>query len=199
MLESTAHSPVNSLHITQQEMQARVSRFQDLKPLPVQSADDVPQAARDVVYARELLSVIGLDGDRKTAINTAAPIVGAGGMTMTLARCPPGQGPGLHIHKDTYETFTVLEGKFEVIWNEGGKNSMVLERFDTISLPPQVYRAFTNVGATDGLLQVIITGGVHDMNDIAFAPQEAARLDAIAPRARQTFEELGFRFQGGGL
>lgn len=199
MAESKEPVAAKSLHVTPHEMQSRVSRFGDLKPLPVQSAHDVPQAARDVVYARELLSVIGLDGHRKTAINTAAPIVGAGGMTMTIARCPPGQGPGLHIHKDTYETFTVLEGRFEVFWNEGGEQSMVLERFDTISLPPQVYRAFRNVGSADGLLQVIITGGVHDMNDIAFASQEAERLDAIAPQARQTFEALGFRFQGGGL
>ncbi len=199
MTELTQRAPVKSLHISSQEMGSRVSRFDDLKPLPVQSSHDVPQAARDVVYARELLSVIGLDGHRKTAINTAAPIVGAGGMTMTIARCPPGQGPGLHIHKDTYETFTVLEGRFEVVWNEGGENSMVLERFDTISLPPKVYRAFKNVGTTDGLLQVIITGGVHDMNDIAFASQEAERLDAIAPQARKTFEELGFRFQGGAI
>jgi mannose-6-phosphate isomerase-like protein (cupin superfamily) len=187
--------PMQSLHISRQDMEARVSRFHDLKPLPVQSARDVPQAARDVVYARELLSVIGLEGHRKTAINTAAPIIGAGGMTMTIARCPPGQGPGLHIHKDTFETFTVLEGTFEVIWNQDEQHSLVLERFDTISLPPKVYRAFRNVGATDGLLQVIITGGVHDMNDIAFSSQEAARLDAIAPQARKTFEELGFRFQ----
>lgn len=140
MVESTAHSPVKSLHITQQEMQARVSRFQDLKPLPVQSADDVPQAARDVVYARELLSVIGLDGDRKTAINTAAPIVGAGGMTMTLARCPPGQGPGLHIHKDTYETFTVLEGKFEVIWNEGERTRWCWSALTPFPCPPGLPR-----------------------------------------------------------
>jgi quercetin dioxygenase-like cupin family protein len=199
MAESTECVPAKSLYMSEPEMQARVSRFQDLKPLPVQSAQDVPQAARDVVYARELLSVIGLDGSRKTAINTAAPIVGAGGMTMTIARCPPGQGPGLHIHKDTYETFTVLEGRFEVSWNEGGQNAMVLERFDTISLPPKVYRAFRNVGTTEGLLQVIITGGVHDMNDIAFAFHEGERLDAIAPEARKTFEELGFRFQGGAL
>lgn len=174
---------MQSLHIPPHEMQARVSRFADLKPLPVQSSRDVPQAARDVVYARELLSVIGLDGHRQTAINTSAPIVGAGGMTMTIARCPPGQGPGLHIHKDTYETFTVLEGRFEVIWNAGGQDT-------------KVYRAFRNIGTTDGLLQVIITGGVHDMNDIAFSSQEGARLDAIAPQARKTFEALGFRFQG---
>ena len=35
-------------------------------------------------------------------------------MPMTLAVCPPGQGPGLHNHVKTYETFTVLKTRFEV-------------------------------------------------------------------------------------
>ena len=105
---------IPSRHISVQDMSKRVSRFNQLKPLPVQVANQVPQAARDVVYARQLLSVIGLEGTAKTPINAAAPIIGAAGMTMTLARCPAGQGPGLHNHKDTYETFTVLEGRFEV-------------------------------------------------------------------------------------
>ena len=31
---------------------------------------------------------------------------------MTLAKCPVGQGPGLHNHLATFETFTVLEESF---------------------------------------------------------------------------------------
>ena len=74
-------------------MEHRISRFKDLKPLPIQRPD-IPEKARDVVYARQLLSVIGLDGDERSPINAGAPITGAAGMTMTLAVCPPGQGPG---------------------------------------------------------------------------------------------------------
>src|SRR5688500_3090936 len=98
-------------------MENRISRFKDLKPLPTQSPD-IPEKARDVVYARKLLSVIGLP--ETTPINSGAPIIGAAGMTMTLAVCPPGQGPGLHNHVQTYETFTVMKGRFEVTWNADG-------------------------------------------------------------------------------
>ncbi len=185
---------IPSRHISAEEMARRVSRYEQLKPLPVQASNQVPQAARDVVYARQLLSVIGLEGTRKTPINSSAPIIGAAGMTMTLARCPAGQGPGLHNHKDTYETFTVLEGRFEVRWNDQGQDRLELNRFDTISIPPGVYRAFRNIGDSEGLLQVLITGGVHDMNDIAFSAQAAQQIDAVSNTARGVFEDLGFRF-----
>ena len=125
-------------------MKDRISRFTQLKPLPIQNPS-IPEKARDVVYARKLLSVIGLDGDA-SPINAGAPIVGAAGMTMTLAVCPSGQGPGLHNHVKTYETFTVLKGRFEVRWNDDGSGSAILELYDTVSFPPGVCRAFRNVG-----------------------------------------------------
>ena len=183
--------------ISQQQMEQRVARYRTLEPLAIQQDNAVPQGARDVVYARKLLSVIGLEGSAKTPINSAAPIIGAGGMTMTIAVCPPGQGPGLHSHRATYETFTVLTGTFEITWNDKGENRLVLEQFDTISIPPGVCRAFRNIGAVEGTLQVIITGGVHDMNDIAFSVQAAEQIAAASPAALARFKEAGFRFDAG--
>ena len=108
-------------HITNEAMANRVSKFKTLKPLSIQKDTNIPLEGRDVVYARQLLSVIGLDPkEGSTPINSGAPIVGAGGITMTLAKCPPGQGPGLHNHVNTVETFTVLEGRFDVCWNDDG-------------------------------------------------------------------------------
>jgi quercetin dioxygenase-like cupin family protein len=176
------------------EMATRVSRFRDLKPLPTQAADEVPLAAKDVVYARKLLSVIGLDDSGATPISSGAPIRGAAGMTMTLAVCPPGQGPELHSHVKTYETFTVLRGRFEFRWNDDGRDSVILDELDTISIPPGVCRAFRNVGETEGIVQVLITGGVHDMTDIDFARHIAGKLEAIDPQARAYFERQGFTF-----
>jgi quercetin dioxygenase-like cupin family protein len=176
------------------EMAARVSRFRDLKPLPTQVAEDVPLAAKDVVYARKLLSVIGLEDSSATPISSGAPIRGAAGMTMTLAVCPPGQGPELHSHGKTHETFTVLRGRFEFRWNDDGRDSVVLDEFDTISIPPGVCRAFRNVGDAEGIVQVLITGGVHDMTDIDFACHIAAKLEGIDPKARAYFEQQGFTF-----
>ena len=185
---------MKTIELTQAEMAQRVSRFKDLKPLPTQADDAIPLAAKDVVYARKLLSVIGLPDSSATPISSGAPIKGAAGMTMTLAVCPPGQGPELHSHLNTYETFTVLRGRFEVRWNDDGGERLVLEELDTISVPPGVCRAFRNVGDAEGILQVLITGGVHDMTDIDFARQIAAKLEAIDPAARAYFENAGFTF-----
>ena len=173
------------------DMEKRISRYRALKPLPIQNAD-IPEKARDVIYARKLLSVIGLE--ETTPINQGAPIIGAAGMTMTLAVCPPGQGPGLHSHRQTYETFTVLKGRFEVTWNADGSGRAELELYDTVSFPPGMFRAFRNIGDEEGILQVIITGGVHDMTDIAFSARAKAQIEAVGPGLSAEFEKAGFTF-----
>ena len=185
---------MKTIEITPEEMERRIARFRALKPLPIQQDPDIPQDANDVVYARALLSVIGLGADAETPINAGAPIAGAAGMTMTLAVCPPGQGPSLHAHQRTFETFTVLKGRFEVTWNDDGGGRVELGAFDTISVPPRVNRAFRNIGGEEGVLQVLITGGVHDMTDIDVAPRVAARLDAIAPGVKEKFQAKGLTF-----
>jgi quercetin dioxygenase-like cupin family protein len=187
---------MNTIRISAKEMEQRVARFSALKPLPIQSNSTVPLAALDVMYAREIYSVIGLDGDVKTPINSGAPIRGAGGMTMALAVCPPGQGPGLHAHRDTYETFTVLKGRFEVSWNDEGEDTTILEELDTISIPPGVFRAFKNVGTENAMLQAVITGGVHDMNDIEFAAHARRTIESVGSGLSGEFEKVGFRFAG---
>lgn len=185
---------MKTIRISAQEMAKRISRFAQLKPLPIQNAS-IPEKARDVVYARKLLSVIGLE--TKTPINAEAPITGAAGMTMTLAVCPPGQGPGLHSHRQTYETFTVLKGRFEVTWNDDGSGRAELELYDTVSFPPGVCRAFRNIGAEEGILQVVITGGVHDMTDIDFSENAKQDIEAVRPGLAAEFEKAGFTFTAG--
>ncbi|HEY3076175.1 MAG TPA: cupin domain-containing protein [Burkholderiales bacterium] len=186
---------MKTITISGSDMQKRIARFKDLKLLPIQQSD-IPLAARDVVYSRKLLSVIGLEG-AQTPINVGAPITGAAGMTMTLAVCPPGQGPGLHAHRQTYETFTVLKGRFEVSWNDDGSESAVLELFDTVSFPPGVCRAFRNIGGEEGILQVLITGGVHDMTDIDFSEDAKRRIESVGRGLSKEFEKAGFSFTAG--
>ena len=65
---------MKTLKISKEEMLKRVSVFKDLKPLPIQLDKNIPQEGKDIVYARELLSVIGLDpSEGKTPINPGAP------------------------------------------------------------------------------------------------------------------------------
>jgi len=187
---------MKTIRISKAQMEKRISRFEKLKPLPIQNSS-IPEKARDVIYARKLLSVIGLEENAQTPISAEAPIRGAAGMTMTLAVCPPGQGPGLHSHRQTYETFTVMKGRFEVTWNDDGSGRAVLELYDTISFPPGVCRSFRNIGDGEGMLQVIITGGVHDMSDIDFSAQAREEIEAVRPGLAAEFEKTGFTFTAG--
>jgi quercetin dioxygenase-like cupin family protein len=188
---------MKTIDISPAEMAERVSRFRALKPLRAAESLDVPLAAKDVIYSRQLLSVIGLGGGSDTPVNQGAPIQGAGGMTMTMAVCPPGTGPSLHAHQQTWETFTVLQGRFEIRWNDAGEHRIELDRFDTISVPPGVCRAFRNIGDEEGILQVLITGGVHDMSDIDFPEATARELAAFGAGVVEAFKERGLTFTAG--
>lgn len=115
------------------------------KPLyPYYPQPKFRQEILDLIYARKLLPVVGLEGDANTPVSDAAPIRGAAGMTITYTICPPGQGPSLHAHDRTFESRAVCRGRLEVRWGDTGEHSVVLEEFDTISVPPKVCRAFRN-------------------------------------------------------
>jgi len=185
---------MKSVRKTAEQMAPRIARFAELQPLEVQKTSPLTTEAMDVIYSRKLMSVIGLEGGVSTGINSGAPITGAGGITITLAACPPGTGPSLHAHVATYETFTVLQGKFEFQYNDDGSGRSTLEKFDTISLEPGVVRAFRNVSDEEGILQVIISGGIHDSNDIDFSPVVEEKLRSFGDEAVDYFADKGFTF-----
>lgn len=188
---------MKTAHLSPEDMEKRIARFRKLVPLPIQLDSSIPQPALDLIYSRKLLSVIGLSQPAGAPLGVGAPIRGAAGITMTLAVCPPGQGPSLHAHRKTFETFTVLRGRFEVRWNDDGGAAAVLEELDTISVPPGVCRAFRNVGDGEGILQVIISGGVHDMADIAIAESVGAEIEAMGPGLLEKFQATGLTFDAG--
>ena len=188
---------MQTIEIPAQDMQSRIARFAELRPLPVQSNPNIPQAADDLIWAREILPVIGAAGGKSTPMSVQAPIQGAGDIRLAFTVCPPGQGPTLHAHGGTFETFTVLEGRFEVSWNDNGADSAVLERFDTISVPPGVCRAFRNVGESDGILQVIASGDMSNPNDVDYPESTAAEIEAIGPGILDEFKRTGLTFTAG--
>ncbi len=163
------------------EMESRIARFDQLSELAVQKQTEVPQEVMDIIYSRKLMPVV-TRADPNSPFGSIAPIVDAAGITITLAICPPNTGPSLHSHKKTFETFTVMQGRFEFTWGEQGEHATILSRFDTFSVPPDVYRAFRNVSNEEGILQVIITGGVHDSKDIVFPRKTAEQIRAHDPR-----------------
>lgn len=166
----------------------RIAKFDQLRPLPHMTSSGLPQSALDLLYARTILPVITDAQD--TVVAAGAPIAGGGGMTMGFAVCPPGQGPGLHRHSSTYETFVVLDGELEYVWGRDGEHTIVLGKYDVVSFPPGVYRAFHAVGDSPAVLLALITGG--DQDDIVNAASVGQALDELGCRAGA--EALGFRF-----
>jgi len=185
---------MKTIELERVDIDQRVARFSDLRPLDIQQDESIPLKAKDLIYSRKLMSVVGLSGNEKTPINSSSPIVGAGGITITYAVCPPGTGPSLHAHQKTFETFTVVEGTFEFSLNDDGSEKVTLEPFDVISVPPKVNRCFRCISDKDGVLQVLISGGVHDLSDIDMAPSVGEKLAEYGEEVRSRFEEVGFTF-----
>jgi uncharacterized RmlC-like cupin family protein len=174
-------------------IEGRVARFDALAPIAAQTDAEIPQSALDLIYARRLLPVIGREGT-DTAIAAGAPVRGAGGITITYALCPPGQGPGLHAHRATFETFTVLKGEFEIRWGDEGEQQVTLGLYDVISVPPGYSRAFRNISDEEGMLQVVISGGVHDAHDVVIPPVIARALQQESPRLHEKMAASGITF-----
>ena len=85
---------------------------------------------------------------------------------MFVSVCPPGQGPCLHSHDLTYETFMVLEGTFEFHLGDEAQEKVVLNKWDVFSCPPGMYRGFTNVSDEDSVLLTFVTGEVNARDDV---------------------------------
>ena len=179
------------------EIDERVARFGRLEPMSTMKGNDrVPLAARDIIFARKIMPVVLEKTD--SPFGNQAPVYGAAGMTMFISVCPPGQGPALHAHVKTFETFTVLDGTLEFSLNDDGGEKIVLNQWDTFSCPPGVNRGFRNVGAQDAVLLTVITGGINDRNDIGLPPAIARQIEAVDPNALEVFKtKMGLRFDAG--
>ena len=161
---------------TKEEIEARVSRFSELQPMS--TANDlawVGQEAMDVFYARKLMPVI-LD-DTKNPFGNQAPIIGAAGSTMFVSIMPPGQGPCLHSHNGTFETFMVLDGTIEYHIGEPVAHVITLNKWDVLSCPPNVYRGFHNVGKTDAVQLTVITGAGEGRDDVSMPDSIAKKVE----------------------
>ncbi|HEV8616537.1 MAG TPA: cupin domain-containing protein [Methylomirabilota bacterium] len=178
---------------TKDELEKRVSRFNALEPMS--TAKDlgwVPQAAMDVIYARKLMPVI-LDDVTKNPFGNAAPIFGASGMTMFISIMPPGQGPCLHSHNTTFETFMVLEGTIEYFIGDPIEHRVTLNKWDVFSCPPRVYRGFQNVGTGPAVQLTVITGLGENRDDVSMPTAVAEQLEReygakVADAIRGVFE-----------
>lgn len=138
----TAQAPITDLNPTVAEMEARVARFRALVP-----TDDYVDAAIPGCE-RTTYRVLGMP--------PAAPLA-AEGFHLNLVLCAPGKAAPLHNHL-TQEVFVALTGRWEVFWGPDGARCVMLELWDTISIPPGVSRGFRNVGAEPAYLMGMASG-----------------------------------------
>jgi len=167
---------------TREELEARVSRYKGLKEMTTRENElkGISQEAVDIIFARKIMPMI-LD-DTKNPFGSYAPIIGAAGTTMFISILPPGQGPCLHSHNGTYETFMVLEGRIEYHIGEPIAHRITLDKWDAFSCPPFVYRGFRNVGTTDAVQLTVITGLNTNRDDVSMP-------DSIAQQVRREHGE----------
>jgi uncharacterized RmlC-like cupin family protein len=192
---------MKSIKVSADEMRRRMAHFKDLKSYQYQNeaAVGIPTSVLEKIAAHRVYPLM-VPQDYKGR-SAQAPIKGAPGVVLSIAECPPGDGPAMHIHEQTIENFFCLSGRFEIAWGDAGEEqSITLDPLDFVSVPPGVLRKFTNVHAseTGRLLVIIHVQGEQQSDRIAYQPE---LRDAIEHQhGRQTVEALdriGIRFDAG--
>ena len=138
----TATAPITDANPSVGDMEARVARFASLEPTDDYLDAAIPGCER-VTYR-----VLGAQPE--------APLA-AEDFHLNIVRCEPGKAAPLHNHL-TQEVFVALTGRWEVFWGPQGERSLVLEPWDTISIPAGVSRGFRNVAAEPTYLMGMASG-----------------------------------------
>ena len=142
MSRPAAKAQITDANPTVQEMETRVARFAALRPTDDYVDAGIPGCERSTY--------------RVLGVPPAAPLA-AEGFHMNLVCCEPGKSAPLHNHL-TQEVFVALSGHWQVFWGPTGERSLLLERWDTVSIPPGVSRGFRNVGDEAAWLMGMASG-----------------------------------------
>lgn len=139
---------------TNEEMQARVVRFKDVKkrPIPLMFIDSVIPGHQRINYA--------IIGDTASENPDFSPMFTQPHRFQIGMVCAPSKsGPAWHTH-DYIEMFMPLTGKWKFNWgsNEDGTidGSVVIGPWDMISLPPGAWRSFENISKEDSWLFAVL-------------------------------------------
>ncbi len=187
---------MKTISFTPAQMESRIARFADLKPQKGEyEKRGIPMAAFEMLAAKTIYMLMSPPGDK--GMTAAAPVIGKPGLAVSIVKCPPGNGPMLHAHMDTYETFMALTGRWEVRWGDDAEHATVLQPFDLIAVPPGTGRQFINVAEEEALLLVLVQGD-EALNDIYYAPAVGQQIEEkFGAEAKAAFERIGFSFEMG--
>ena len=164
---------------TQAEMKTRIARFKDLVSTKARHAESkgIPAEVMEMITAKSTFNVMSPE-DLGGQLSPKPAVVGgdAGVFRLGIATCPPRNGPGLHVHWNTHETFMALTGRWQIKWGDKGEESTIIEPFDLIAVPPGVTRQFINLSDQDAHLLVIIQGQKGEFDDVGRVPETAEAI-----------------------
>lgn len=188
---------METIDFTPEDMEKRIARLDDLTPNKAEFAEraGVPQEAYEFVAAKDIFLLMAKPKPAEKQ-NSAPAVEGPDGASIYVVGTPPNDGPALHAHMTTYETFMPLSGRYRFDYGRDGKHNVVINPFELISVPPGVIRKFTNIEDYESRMLVIIQGEDENaLNDIIMPPSVG---EEIAQRwGRETtakIEELGMLF-----
>jgi mannose-6-phosphate isomerase-like protein (cupin superfamily) len=130
----------------------RVARFADLKSSAKAFVDALIPG-----YERDIYNIIGRGVVEDKELKP--PIADNRDFNVGLIKCEPGKGASLHIH-ETNEVFIPLTGKWGIYWqnSDGQRHEVVLEPYDTVSVPIGASRGFRNAGDGTALMLAVVGG-----------------------------------------
>ncbi len=184
---------------TPEDMAKRTARFADLQPYSQQQSaeNNIPPGAMEKLTAHRVYPVM-VPADY-TGRSAQAPVKAGERAIMAIAECPPHNGPGLHNHETTTETFFCLQGRFDITWGDQGEHCVTLDPMDLVSVPPGVMRAFRNVSDEVGRLFVVIeAGGPATQDRVAYATSVGEEVsEEYGAETLAALEKIGFKFDAG--
>ena len=173
---------MNTPKISIEDMERRVARFGDMKGASLAFMDQ-----RIPGHEREIVNLIGFETMAANIIEnkddpTTQPLIPdpAHGFTLQVVHAEDGGGSALHAH-ETEEVFMPMVGPWSIFWMEGEQErEIILDPFDVVSVPTEIYRGFRYVGEGRGSLLALIGG--PDAGNITWHPKviEKARETGIA-------------------
>lgn len=187
--------------ITPEQMERRIARYAQVPSQKSGSLEkyDIPVEAMEMIAAKDIRYYLGpVEATSAAGGGTRPAVEGTPGLSVFVVECPPGNGPMLHAHMRTRESFFCIDGRFEVRYGDQGEHRTELAPLDMIAVPTGVTRAFRNIADRPAHLLVIIQGDPNDMTDIAYAPEVGVELvEKFGAKAKSGFERTGITFDAG--
>jgi len=148
-----ARKSMRRVDVSPKKMEAtRVGRYKALKSSSKAFIDTrLPNGTRDI------LTVIGRGVIEDAEL--APPIKDNRDFNVAYIRARQGCGATLHIH-ETLEVFIPMKGQWGVFWQnrDGSRHEVLLDPYDTISVPVGLSRGFRYLGRGEGLMMAIVGG-----------------------------------------